>query len=192
MSIIEQILFGLALAMDCFSVSLATGLSIRKIVPFTMLSMAFFFGLFQALMPLFGWFGTIYLGSYIEKIDHWIAFVLLCFIGTKMVIDHFKEEESSITTSKLSISIILILSVATSIDALAVGVSFTCMGITTLTDLLPPIIIIGLTSFLMSVIGNAIGVLVGRKFHFPAELIGGLILIAIGIKVLIEHLGGVQ
>lgn len=188
MSIIEQILFGLALAMDCFSVSLATGLSLKEFKPSAMISMAVSFGVFQALMPLIGWVCTIYFGNYVAAIDHWIAFALLSFIGTKMIIDWFKESERDISTAGLSFTTIIILSIATSIDALAVGVSFTCMAIHTLSDVLSPVIIIGITSFLLSVIGSIIGVSVGRKFRFPAELIGGTILIAIGIKVLIQHL----
>lgn len=186
MTIIEQILLGIALAMDCFSVSLASGLQMRRFGLRCVLLMAFFFGAFQAMMPLIGWVLTMSFGSYIESVDHWIAFGLLAFIGTKMIIDHFKGEEAQ-TFDFIRLATIITLAVATSIDALAVGVSFTCIGLDTFTRILSPIIIIGITSFLFSVAGNAIGVFLGRRFHFPAELLGGLILIGIGVKILIEH-----
>lgn len=187
LTILEQILLGLALAMDCFSVSLASGLILRRFEARPILLMALMFGLFQAMMPMIGWLATVYFGDYIQSVDHWIAFGLLAFIGVKMIIDHFKaDDEKTFCPSRFSV--ICIMAVATSIDALAVGVSFTCMGIKTFADISLPVIIIGLTSSLLSLAGSLIGVYAGRKFRFPAELIGGIILIFIGIKVLFEHL----
>lgn len=187
MPVIEQILLGLALAMDCFSVNIASGLILKKIEPKSMITMAILFGIFQAVMPTIGWLGTVYLGNYIKPIDHWIAFVLLTFVGVKMIMDQFKKgEEKKFNPTK--ISVILLLSLATSIDALSIGVSFTCMDMSTFGDILSPIVIIGICSIFMSVIGNVIGVTLGKKFKFPAEMIGGIILMLIGIKVLVSHM----
>lgn len=181
------ILLSIALGMDCFSVALATGLMHKRFQARIMISMAFLFGLFQAIMPLIGWLCTVYFGNYVSAIDHWIAFGLLSFIGAKMIIDGIRpEEQRAFDTSR--ISVLLTLAIATSIDALAVGVSFTCMGMDSWSAIAQPILIIGFTSFLMSLLGNLIGITLGRRFKFPAEIVGGIILISIGIKVLYEHL----
>ncbi|MCQ2077118.1 MAG: manganese efflux pump MntP family protein [Bacteroidaceae bacterium] len=186
-SIIQLVLLGIALGMDCFSVSLAIGVMKKHFEVATMFSLALMFGFFQAIMPAFGWIATVYIGNYISAIDHWIAFGLLFFIGVKSIIAGCKhEEEPMFDPSKFIV--MLTLAVATSIDALAVGVSFTCMGLKTLTDIICPILIIGLFSFGMSLTGNWLGILLGKKFHFPAEIIGGIILILIGINVIYEHL----
>ena len=184
---IEAVLIAVALAMDCFSVSMATGLNHNSVKPFYIWRMAIFFGLFQALMPLLGWLVSSYFGTYIMAFDHWIAFILLAFIGTKMIIDYFKKEEAKAFDPE-KLSVVVLLAFATSIDALAVGVSFECMGCHMLSDIISSIIIIGIVSWLFSLIGFRIGATIGRRFKFPAELIGGIILIAIGIKVLIEHM----
>ena len=188
MNFLDLFLIAVALSMDAFAVSICKGLSVPKVRPRHALTAGLYFGGFQFLMPVIGWLLGYRFEHIITSFDHWIAFALLSFIGTKMIIDWFKESERDISTAGLSFTTIIILSIATSIDALAVGVSFTCMAIHTLSDVLSPVIIIGITSFLLSVIGSIIGVSVGRKFRFPAELIGGTILIAIGIKVLIQHL----
>lgn len=181
------ILLAIALGMDCFSVALATGLTHKSFQTRIMISMAVLFGLFQAIMPLMGWLCTVYSGNYLSAIDHWIAFGLLVFIGVRMVIDGARPEaERNFDTRKASVR--LTLAVATSIDALAVGVSFTCMGMDTWEAISAPILVIGLTSFIMSLLGNLIGITIGRRFRFPAEIIGGIILISIGIKILYEHL----
>lgn len=181
---IEVILIAVALAMDCFSVSIATGLAHSTAPKSSIVRMALLFGLFQALMPLIGWGVTLLFGPYIASFDQWVAFALLAFIGTKMIIDYFREEEHKSFDPTL-LSIVLLLAVATSIDALAVGVSFECMGKTTWADIAPSVLIIGLMSFLFTLLGYRLGSTIGRRFHFPAELIGGLILIAIGIKALL-------
>jgi putative Mn2+ efflux pump MntP len=187
MSIIEQILIALALAMDCFSVSISSGLILKRYDIPSILMMAFCFGFFQALMPLFGWYGISYYGKYVESFDHWIAFGMLAIIGAKMIYDYFKGGgRSSFDPTKFTV--VLLLAIATSIDAFAVGISFECMNMKTLGTITSPIIIIGVTSFVLSAIGNIIGVYVGQRFRFPATLIGGIILVGIGIKILIEHL----
>lgn len=187
MSIIEQILLGLALAMDCFSVSFATGTILKQNKTKTMITMALLFGLFQAFMPLIGWLCTLFLENWIKPIDHWIAFGLLCLIGIRMIIDQFRADDNK-KFNPASLGVILLMAFATSIDALSVGITFTCMELNTIEMILSPIAIIGICSVLLSLIGNAIGVSLGKRFKFPAELFGGAILIIIGTKVLIDHL----
>ena len=185
---IEDLLIALALAMDCFAVSVACGVITGKKDTRIMLSLAFFFGLFQAAMPLLGWLMTIRFSARLEAIDHWIAFALLAFIGIKMIVDSFKEEESDLHPSRLGAR--LILAFATSIDALAVGISYACTGYDSLSQLALPLVYIGLVSFLMSILGFTLG----RRFgsivtrRFRPELLGGIILLIIGVKILIEHL----
>ncbi len=187
MTVTEQILLGLALAMDCFSVSFASGLMLKRYDPRTMAVTAVMFGLFQAAMPVIGWACTVAFGELINPFDHWIAFALLAFIGTKMVLDQFKMEENRVF-NPTKMTVILMMSLATSIDALSVGITFTCLGMNSFSGILSPVLIIGLCSVVMSLIGNVIGVALGKRFRFPAELVGGTILILIGIKVLVDHL----
>ena len=187
LTVIEQILLGIALGMDCFSVSLSAGLCLRRFNGKTFILMGLLFGLFQAVMPIIGWGATNCFGDQIEAFDHWIAFALLGFLGIRMIYGSIHSKEDTPFNS-LNLSAILLLSVATSIDALAVGVSFTCMQMDTFADILCPVTIIGITSTLMSFAGNTIGIVLGRNFHFPAEIIGGSILLLIGTKILIEHL----
>lgn len=189
MSILEQLFFGIALAMDCFSVSIASGLSLKKFIPKCIITMAICFGFFQGMMPVIGWIATVYIGDYIESFDHWIAFALLAYIGGKMIQEGLKPEEEH-TFNPTKLTTIITLSIATSIDALAVGVSFTCMGLRTFIDILSPILIIGATSTLLSFIGYQIGITIGKRFRFPANIVGGIILILIGVKILVEHLYG--
>ena len=187
LSILQQILLGLALAMDCFSVSIATGITLKRFVPRAMLTMIFCFGLFQALMPFIGWIGTVYFNTYIQTFDHWIAFGLLTIIGGNMIINQFRKKDNpSFNPNKLAT--ILLLSIATSIDALTIGISFTCMGLQKISEIITPILIIGFISSLMSAIGCTIGIYIGKRFRFPSELVGGVILTLIGVKVLIDHL----
>ena len=178
----------LALAMDCFAVSIASGIIYKRARWKLMLTMAFLFGFFQAFNPLVGWLATDYFHHFIERFDHWIAFGILAFLGGRMIWDSFKEEEEKMFNPR-SLKVIFTLAIATSIDALAVGVSFSCMGITRIRNLAYPLAAIGLVSFAMSLIGLFIGIYCGKKFaeRLRAELWGGVILIIIGIKVLIEH-----
>ena len=188
MTILDLILLSIALAMDCFTVSITSGLIQRRLVLRTMLVTALMFGLFQALMPMIGWIGISFFSDALERWDHWIAFGLLAFLGGRMILSGLKsnEEEKSFDPSKFSTTVTM--AIATSIDALAVGLSFGCSGYDTFASILLPIIIIGIGSFLFSVAGFVIGAYAGKRINFPVEIIGGLILIGIGVKILIEHL----
>lgn len=181
----------LALAMDCFAVSIASGIIVKKHIGKMMIRMAFLFGFFQAAMPLIGWFGVSTFTSYLENIDHWIAFGLLTFLGGRMIRESFlPEEEKKIKPRKLKTQVVL--AIATSIDALAVGISFACTGFSNLKMLVYPLFIIGFVSFIMSITGVLLGVKFGKPIakKFKPELLGGIILIFIGIKVLLSHLYG--
>lgn len=187
MSILEIWLLAVSLAIDCFTVSVTSGIILHRIRWGNTLKMAFFFGLFQALMPLFGWFGASRFNYLIEAYDHWIAFGLLFFLGARMIHAYFKSDETC-CFDPTQLRVILTLAIATSIDALAVGISFAFTGIRTIQDLSTPLLIIGLVSFLLSIAGNTIGVFFGKRFHLRVEIFGGLVLIGIGIKILMEHL----
>ena len=181
----------LALAMDCFAVSIASGIIVKKHLGKMMIRMAFLFGLFQAAMPLIGWLGVSTFTSYLENIDHWIAFGLLAFLGGRMIRESFlPEEEKKIKPRKLKTQVVL--AIATSIDALAVGISFACTGFSNIKMLTCPLLIIGFVSFVMSIIGVLLGVKFGKPItkKLKPELLGGGILIFIGIKVLLSHLYG--
>lgn len=188
-SIAEQILLSIALALDCFTVSVTLGAIKRRIEYKTMLSSSILFGLFQAAMPLAGWFLMSLFSDTVQKFDHWIAFGLLLFIGGKMIIENLphrnstKEEQQS---KPVSIGLILALAVATSIDALAIGPTLSCTGYKTLPSLVTPLTIIAAGSFILSVIGNCIGGLIGSHIKFKFEPIGGIVLISIGIKILLS------
>ena len=181
----------LALAMDCFAVSIASGIIVKKHLGKMMIRMAFLFGLFQAAMPLIGWLGVSTFTSYLENIDHWIAFGLLAFLGGRMIRESFlPEEEKKIKPRKLKTQVVL--AIATSIDALAVGISFACTGFSNIKMLTCPLLIIGFVSFVMSIIGVLLGVKFGKPItkKLKPELLGGVILSFIGIKVLLSHLYG--
>ena len=186
----ESLLIAFALAMDCFAVSVVSGVIIRRYEGRTMFTLAFFLGLFQALMPLVGWFLTSRFNAYIQAVDHWIAFGMLAFIGGKMIADSFKEEDDK-SVNPRDLRTQLVLAVATSIDALAVGISYACTGYNTLAQLTVPLVLIGVVSFGMSVLGFSIGVRFGDAVNrkMRPELLGGLILLGIGVRILIEHLG---
>ena len=188
---LEHILIALALAMDCFAVSVVCGVIIRRREVGIMLHLAFLFGFFQALMPLIGWALTSRFSTYLTVVDHWIAFTLLAFIGGKMILDSFKaDEEPHLNPSSLKTQ--LALSVATSIDALAVGISMACLGYERLSQLTLPLVMIGAVSVLFSVMGYLLGVRFGPIItrRLKPELAGGLVLLFIGIKVLVSHLFG--
>lgn len=190
MSLLDITFLALALAMDCFTVSIVSGVIIRKYVLSVILHMAFLFGLFQAMMPFIGWLGTSYFSHYLESVDHWIAFGLLAFLGGKMIKDSFgSEEEAHFNPSKLTSQ--LLFAVATSIDALAVGISFACLGYKSVDQLAVPLAIIGICSFVMSILGNVLGVVCGKSIvkRLKPELIGGIILLLIGFRILYEHIG---
>lgn len=189
MSLIDITFLALALAMDCFTVSIVSGVIIRKYILSVILRMAVLFGLFQAMMPFIGWLGTSYFSHYLESVDHWIAFGLLAFLGGKMIKDSFgSEEEAHFDPSKLTSQ--LLFAVATSIDALAVGISFACLGYKNIEQLTLPLIVIGVCSFAMSILGNILGVMCGKSIvkRLKPEFIGGVILLLIGFRILYEHI----
>ena len=188
MSTLELILLSIALAMDCFTVSIACGVIQKRLVVRTMLVTALMFGLFQGLMPVLGWLGMSLFAGVIEKWDHWLAFGLLAFLGIRMVIDGIRPDEESHSFDPTSFGTTLTMAVATSIDALAIGLSFGCTGYDTLQGIMIPVLIIAAGSFLFSIAGFLIGAFAGRHLKFPVEILGGLILIGIGIRILLEHL----
>ena len=182
-------MLAIALAMDCFTVSIVSGVIVRRWLWGMILRIAFFFGLFQAMMPLIGWMATSHFSEQLEFIDHWIAFGLLAFIGGKMIRESFgPEEEQQFNPKNLHTQ--LLLAIATSIDALAVGISFACMGFRDFSQIAYPLFIIGLVSFMFSLFGYKLGVRFGKSIarKLKPELLGGIILIVIGIKILITHL----
>ena len=187
---LEIWLLAIGLAMDCLAVSIASGIILKRIQWRPMLVMAFFFGLFQAIMPLLGWLGASTFSHLIDSVDHWIAFAILAFLGGRMIKESFKEEDCCQRFNPASLKVVITMAIATSIDALAIGVSFAFLGIKSCSSILYPVGIIGFVSFLMSLIGLIFGIRFGcgiaRKLH--AELWGGIILILIGTKILIEHL----
>ena len=188
MGIILILLIAVGLAMDSLAVSISGGIVMRPFCMRQALRLAFTMGIFQGGMTLFGWLMGVSFSSYITTFDHWIAFILLGFLGGKMIYESFREEETTI--SSFSTKTLLTLGVATSIDALAVGISFAFLGVRNFAAILPPIGIIGFVSFALSFIGLMFGIRFGcgiaRKLR--AELWGGIILIIIGTKILIEHL----
>ena len=187
---LEIWLLAIGLAMDCFAVSIASGIILKRVRMRPMLIMALAFGFFQALMPLLGWIGASFFSHLIENIDHWIAFAILAFLGGRMVLESFKDEDCRHEFDPTSLKVVSALAVATSIDALAVGVSFAFLGVRSFSSILPSIGIIGVVSFALSFVGLMFGIRFGcgiaRKLR--AELWGGVILIIIGTKILIEHL----
>lgn len=189
MNLIDIFLLAVALAMDCFAVSIVSGVMVRRWLWRVSLSMGVLFGVFQALMPFLGWLGMKYFSQYISSFDHWIAFALLAFVGGKMVKESFEPEEER-TFNPCRLRTQLMLAVATSIDALAVGITFACTGFTQLPQLCLPLFVIGIVSTLLSLIGYSLGLSFGRiiEKRLRPELVGGIILIGIGIKVLVSHL----
>lgn len=176
--------------MDCFAVSIASGILMKRVRLRPMLIMAFCFGLFQGFMPLLGWTAASLFSHLIENVDHWIAFGILAFLGGRMICDSLKNEEERHEFDPTSLKVVLALSVATSIDAMAIGVSFALLDIKSYAELLSPIGIIGFVSFALSIVGLLFGIRFGcgiaRKLR--AEFWGGIILILIGTRILIEHL----
>lgn len=187
MSVFEILLIGVGLSMDAFAVAICKGLNMRKVNKAQCFIIALFFGGFQALMPLVGWALGRQFEQYITAVDHWIAFVLLVFLGGKMVLDALKVQEEDVVEMdcKLDIKELFLMAIATSIDALAVGITFAFLNVI----ILPAITIIGCTTFLLSIAGVFIGNIFGSKYKHKAELLGGVILIFIGLKILLEHLG---
>jgi len=184
MDIITIIFIALGLAMDAFAVSITSGLTIKSLKIHNALKIAIFFGSFQAVMPLIGWLAGRSLRDFISGVDHWIAFGLLSIIGCKMIYESSKMELNKKKINPLNVYVLLMLSVATSIDALAVGLSLSFLNV----SIVLPAIVIGIVTFLLSILGVYFGNRFGHYFERKIEIIGGLILICIGIKILIEHL----
>lgn len=188
MGIVELLLIAVGLSMDAFAVSICKGLGMKKVNLKVAFALALFFGGFQALMPLIGWaLGSQFLWL-ISPIDHWIAFVLLAVIGGKMLWEALHDEEGEDDgkpADKIDLGEFFILAVATSIDALAVGISFAALAV----DIVPSILIIGIVTFCFTVGGVFVGNFFGSRYEKPASIVGGVVLILIGLKILLEHLG---
>jgi putative Mn2+ efflux pump MntP len=183
MNPITIVLIAIGLAMDALAVSIAKGIVVKHQRRKTALLLASFFGGFQMLMPVIGWLAGTTLETVIVGIDHWIAFGLLTFIGSKMVYDSIRKEEGE-KEEDLRLHSLMTLAVATSIDALMIGVSFAFLQ----TQILVPILVIGLITFFLSLMGFFFGCGLGRIFGNKVKIVGGLILIAIGIRIILEHL----
>ena len=184
MSFLSVFLIGIGLSMDAFAVAVCKGLGMRKISYRKTFLISLFFGGFQAMMPFIGWLAGINFQKYISGFDHWIAFILLAFIGGKMIYEAFKDDDD-IDSDDFRISELLILSVATSIDALAVGIAFAMLNDI---NILVSTLIIGVTTFVLSFGGVLAGNKFGSVYKNKAEVAGGIILIILGVKILLEHL----
>ena len=186
MGLIELIILSVGLAMDAFAVSICKGLGMKKVTLKKAGIVGAYFGIFQAGMPLIGYLMGYRFQDKIKAIDHWIAFILLAIIGINMVKESLsKDDEEEIEESDLSFKSMLILSIATSIDALAVGITFAFLKV----NIIPAVIFIGIITLIISKCGVKIGNIFGDKFKSKAELLGGIILICIGLKILLEHTG---
>lgn len=187
MSFMELFLIGVGLSMDAFAVAVCKGLCMKKFQPGQAAVIALFFGAFQGLMPLLGWFLGSRFASYIQEFDHWIAFFLLLWIGGNMIKESREkaDECEACSVGGLDYKELLMMAVATSIDALAVGITFAFLSV----KILPAVSLIGVTTLVLSFIGVAVGNYFGSKYKSKAELLGGVILICIGGKILLEHLG---
>jgi manganese efflux pump family protein len=182
MDILTMFLIAIGLAMDAFAVSIAKGITVDKDRRRSAIMLACLFGGFQALMPAIGWLAGLGLKDVIMSVDHWIAFGLLGFIGAKMIYDSTKDEEDK--ENNVTLVIALTLAVATSIDALMVGLSFALLE----TSILVPVLIIGLVTFGLSLVGFEFGSRMGTVFGKRVQIVGGIILILIGIQILAEHI----
>jgi putative Mn2+ efflux pump MntP len=186
MSLLEIILIAIGLAMDAFAVSITLGLSTSKPKRTEIVAPGVYFGFFQSLMPMVGYFAGIHFANKIENLDHWIAFILLGFIGGKMIKDSLSKESREEKTAKNPFGFLrmMILSIATSIDALAVGITFAFLKV----NIYTAVLIIGIVTFFIAMCGVVIGNKFGVKFKSKAEFMGGAVLIIIGGKIVIEHL----
>lgn len=184
MGTLELYLLSLGVAMDAFAASVCKGLAARRISPGRMLTCGLWFGAFQALMPLLGYLLGVRFQAAIARIDHWIAFVLLGCIGVNMLREALGGDVA-VLDADFGVKSMLPLAVATSIDALAVGVTFAFLKV----SILPAVSFIGATTFVLSAVGVRVGAAFGARFRNKAELAGGVILILMGVKILLEHLG---
>ena len=190
MTLIELILLAIALAMDAFAVAMCKGLALKRASVPQMSTVGAWFGGFQALMPVIGYFLGLSFHSYIERFDHWIAFALLFIIGANMLRevlfgDEDECDECECKGADLSFRTMLVMAIATSIDALAVGISLAMAN----ANILVAAILIGVITFSLSAVGVKIGSIFGARFKQKAEILGGVVLVLIGLKILFEHLG---
>ena len=176
----------LALAMDAFAVALGTGAVLSRLTGRHLFRLGFHFGLFQALMPVIGWLAGLTIMQWVEAWDHWIAFSLLAIIGGRMIYEAVSDEEKADERDPTKGLSLVLLSIATSIDALAVGFSLSVIGV----SIWMPALVIGLVAGVLTVVGMLLGGRIGNRWGSRVEIFGGLVLIAIGLKILIEHLSG--
>ena len=185
MGIIEIILIAVSLAMDAFAVSICKGLSMKKMDWKKAIIIGLYFGIFQGGMPLIGYFLGVGFEESIKFIDHWIAFGLLAFIGGNMIKEALSKNDEDEVDDSVDFKTMIVLAVATSIDALAVGVTFAFLNV----NILLAVALIGIITFVISCIGVKLGNVFGDKYEKKAELAGGVVLVLIGLKILLEHLG---
>ena len=197
MSLFELFLVAVGLSMDAFAVAICKGLGMKKLDMRQALVIGLFFGGFQALMPTIGWFLGAQFASLVTPIDHWIAFILLAAIGGKMLFDAIKDDDESETgevkdgegakgsAPRLDLRELTMLAIATSIDALAVGITFAFLDV----DIVLAASFIGVVTFVLSVIGVAVGNQFGSRWEKPSTIVGGVVLILIGVRILLEHIG---
>ncbi len=184
MGVLELLLLSVGLAMDAFAVSVCKGISMKKMNWKKAIIIGLYFGGFQALMPTIGYFLGTAFQSLITSIDHWIAFILLGIIGGGMIKESFGDDEEN-RNDDVSFKTMIVLAIATSIDALAIGITFAFLNV----NLVLAISLIGIITFILSVFGTKIGNRFGDKYEKKAEFLGGVILVLLGIKILLEHLG---
>lgn len=183
MGILEIVLLGIGLAMDAFAVSICKGLSMKKMNWKNAMIIAFYFGVFQAIMPAIGYFLGTTFESFVTAVDHWIAFILLSFIGGNMIKESFNSEDED-KNDRVDFKTMIVLAIATSIDALAVGITFAFFDV----NVIVAVSIIGVITFFISLLGVKVGNKFGDKYQNKAELMGGILLVLLGIKILVEHL----
>lgn len=183
MSLLELFLIAVAVSMDAFAVAICKGLSMQKVTFKKALTVGLYFGIFQAVMPLIGYFLGVQFREIITSIDHWFAFFLLAFIGISMIKESMSNE--SCPDGDLGFKSMIILAISTSIDALAVGITLAFLKV----DVIQSVSFIGVVTFILSMVGVKIGNIFGAKYKSKAELVGGIVLICIGLKILLEHIG---
>lgn len=183
MSFFSVVLIGIGLAMDAFAVSITSGTVIKTKMIKNAFRIGAFFGIFQAVMPLIGWYTGLQLKDFIVEVDHWVAFSLLSLIGIKMIYESISDGDGDEGFNPLNNKVLFVLAIATSIDAFAVGISFAFLD----ESITKSIIIIGFITFVLSTIGVLLGKKFGEIFKKKAEIVGGLVLILIGVKILLEH-----
>ena len=184
MGLVELLMIAIGLSMDAFATAICKGLTLRKNNIRNSVLVGFYFGLFQAIMPLIGYlFGSVF-GDAIVKFDHWVVFVLLVFLGINMIKESFSPDDNC-DTCNLNFKVMFLLAIATSIDALAVGITFAFLKV----NIILAILLIGIITFIMSFIGVKLGSKFGSKYEKKAQILGGVILIGMGLKILLNHLG---